>query len=117
MIAHRYQESEEILITKYKDCMSILRLEKCEVLTITGSNKNLLPILHTWNGKFGGVQPANLNLFPNILYMRVQPGPEERIAHYEKINNSFQDTIAPIRSQAGVAAAKIILKLVEISTH
>ena len=85
---------------EYKDRVSTLRIDKREVPKETNADKNMPPILQSWQGKHNAAQPdKNLKKGLSCAFNAV------RIANYEELNKSFATNI---KLPAPEAAAKII---------
>ena len=85
---------------EYKERLNVLRAEKREVPKEPGADKNMPPILHTWEGKFTAAQPPkNFKKHLSCAFT------EERIRQYEELNKSF---VASTKLPGPAAAGKII---------
>jgi len=86
--------------SEYKERLHVLRAEKREVPKESGADKNMPPILQTWDGKFSATQqPKNFKKQMSCAFT------EERVKQYEELNKSFVPTT---KLPAPAAAAKII---------
>jgi len=86
--------------SEYKERLHVLRAEKREVPKESGADKNMPPILQTWDGKFSATQqPKNFKKQLSCAFT------EERVKQYEELNKSFLPTT---KLPAPAAAAKII---------
>jgi len=86
--------------SEYKERLNVLRAEKREIPKESGADKNMPPILHTWEGKFSATQ--QLKNFKKNLSCAFN---EERIRQYEELNKKFLDST---KLQGPAAAGKII---------
>ena len=80
--------------------LHVLRAQKRAVPKESGADKNMPPILQTWDGKFSATQqPKNFKKQMSCAFT------EERVKQYEELNKSFVPTT---KLPAPAAAAKII---------
>jgi len=84
----------------YKDRINVLRTEKRAVPKVADGDKNMPPLLHAWEGKYGAVQPSK-----NIRKLASCAFTENQVTKYETLNVSFAQTI---KLEGHAAAAKLI---------